>query len=85
LSFLVGLAMGIAVGALAGSRSLPGLKRDFEQLLGNVVPEAQVATERTGVGLAVRLRQAQDVYEKTREATRQRLQRELESARKSRP
>ena len=81
MTFLVGLALGIALGALAGSRSLLGLKQDLDELLGGVAPEARAASERAETGLTERLRDAQTVYEKTLEATRQRLQRELDSAR----
>jgi hypothetical protein len=81
LTFLVGLALGIVVGALAGARSLPGLKKDLDELLGTVAPEAREASEQAENGLTERWRRAQDVYEKTLKATRQRLHRELDSAR----
>lgn len=84
MSFVVGLAFGIAIGALAGSRSLPALKKDLDALVGGIAPEAREASERAEAGLTERWRYAQEVYEKTLEATRQRLQHEFDSARAGR-
>ena len=79
--FFLGLAFGIAVGALVGARSPSGLRQDLKTLLNSWAPATGEATERVEDGLAERLKHAQSVYEGTLESTRARLHRELNSAR----
>jgi hypothetical protein len=84
MTFILGVIVGVAIGAMSRGRSLNAIKDDAKQLLGGVSPEARDAADRVETQINHRFHQAQEAFLTTREATRRRLQRELETERGAR-
>ncbi|MBI4212697.1 MAG: hypothetical protein HY534_00110 [Chloroflexi bacterium] len=81
MGFLSGLALGLLAGAAAGSRYTPGgLREDLEDLWRMVPPDLRDAGEQVQTGIKERLNRAQAAYRAAAQETKQRLERELESA-----
>ena len=84
MSFLVGLLVGLAAGGAAGLRYAPReIQRELTRAWKLLPPEIQEVGERTQADFLERFQRAQQVYLESRERTRERLERELESARET--